>query len=105
MIFFHGLAIKQAYFRHQRQDALFLQLIQYTEKVSSGAGVRKDVGVQVLPSEPSERAEIFWFQPFFYTFYSVQFGDVIREKPVPATAVYTFVYCFGIKTESAPAPL
>lgn len=47
MLFFHGLAIKQAYFRHQRQDALFLQPIPYTEKVSSGAGVHKDVGVQV----------------------------------------------------------
>ena len=46
MLFFHGLAIKQAYFRHQRQDALFLQPIPYTEKVSSGASVRKDVGVK-----------------------------------------------------------
>ena len=59
MLFFHDLAIKQAYFRHQRQNVLFLQPIPYTEKVSSGASARKGVGVQVPPSAPSERAEIF----------------------------------------------
>ena len=59
MLFFHGLAIKQAYFHHQRQNVLFLQPIPYTEKISSGASIRKDVGVQVPPSAPSERAEIF----------------------------------------------
>ena len=59
MLFFHGLAIKQAYFHHQRQNVLLLQPIPYTEKIFSGASVRKDVGVQVPPSAPRKRAEIF----------------------------------------------
>ena len=66
MLFFHGLAIKQAYFRHQRQDTLFLQPIPYTEKVSSGAGVRKDVGVQV-PHPHQEK----WLKSFDFSHFSI----------------------------------
>ena len=64
MLFFHGLAIKQAYFRHQRQNALFLQPIPYTEKVYSGASVRKDVGVQVPHPYQEKGLKSFDFSPF-----------------------------------------
>ena len=37
------------------------------DALASGASVRKDVGVQVPPSAPSERAEIVEFQHFFFT--------------------------------------
>ena len=49
VLFFHGLAIKQAYFHHQRQNVLFLQPIPYTEKVSSGSRV-------CFPSPSGERS-------------------------------------------------
>lgn len=72
MLFFHGLAIKQAYFRHQRQDALFLQPIPYTEKVSSGAGVHKDVGVQV--PHPHQVKELKSFDFSYFSILSTVFS-------------------------------
>ena len=54
------------------------------DALASGASVRKDVGVQVPPSAPSERASNLCLKLFFCTFYGVQFCDVIREKPVSA---------------------
>ena len=64
MLFFHGLAIKQAYFRHQRQDTLFLQPIPYTEKYLQVIVFARTWGFKFPHPHQEKGLKSFDFSPF-----------------------------------------